>query len=86
MLFSRCQANGALAVKDVRSTDADARERRWVVCHNEEQAQKDRADREPIVVALKDQLRRGANRGISKLVLLCLTPDSRCQYTRPPVE
>jgi len=60
-----------LAVKDVRFTDAEGRERRWVVCHNEEQAQKDRADREAIVAALEDRLRRGekslvGNRGYRK--------------------
>ena len=42
-----------------------------MVCHNEEQARKDRADRAAIVAALKDQLRRGekslvGNRGYRK--------------------
>jgi hypothetical protein len=46
-------------------------EHRYIVCHNEEQARKDRADREAIVAALTDQLRRGAkalvgNRGYRK--------------------
>ena len=34
-------------------------ERRYVVCLNEEQAKKDRADREAIVAALQEQLQRG---------------------------
>jgi transposase len=60
-----------LAVKDVRFAGSDGRQRRWVVCHNEEQARKDRADREAIVAALEDQLRRGekslvGNRGYRK--------------------
>ena len=61
-----------LSVKDVRFT-ADGRDRRYVVCHNLEQAAKDRADREAIVAALEDQLRKGAkslvgNRGYRKYV------------------
>jgi len=43
-----------LKVKDVSVNG-----RRYVVCHNEEQAEKDRADREAIVAALRDQLKRG---------------------------
>ena len=35
-------------------------ERRYIVCHNEDQAKKDRIDREAIVAALRDQLRQGA--------------------------
>jgi hypothetical protein len=34
-------------------------ERRYVVCLNEEQARKDRADREAIVAALREQLKQG---------------------------
>jgi hypothetical protein len=49
-----------LKVKDVRFTAADGRDRRFVVCHNVEQAEKDRHDREAIVAALEDQLRHGA--------------------------
>lgn len=49
-----------LKVKDVRFTAEDNRDRRFVVCHNEEQATKDRADREAIVKALEDQLKGGA--------------------------
>ena len=49
-----------LKVKDVRFTAEDNRDRRFVICHNEEQATKDRADREAIVKALEDQLKQGA--------------------------
>jgi transposase len=46
-------------------------EHRYIVCRNEEQAKKDRADREAIVAALADRLRDGAkslvgNRGYRK--------------------
>jgi transposase len=44
-----------LKVKEVWVED-----RRYVICHNEDQAKKDRADREAIVAALRDQLRQGA--------------------------
>jgi Transposase DDE domain len=62
-----------LRVKDVRFTAEDGRDRRFVVCHNVEQAQKDRHDREAIVAALKDQLKSGAkslvgNKGYRKFV------------------
>jgi transposase len=58
-------------VKDVRFTAEDGRDRRYVVCHNAEQAAKDRADRQAIVAALEDQLKHGAkslvgNRGYRK--------------------
>lgn len=43
-----------LKVKQVRIED-----RCYIVCSNEEQARKDRADREAIVGALRDQLKRG---------------------------
>jgi hypothetical protein len=49
-----------LRVKDIRFTGQDGRARRFVVCHNEEQAAKDRADREAIVASLEDQLKHGA--------------------------
>jgi hypothetical protein len=60
-----------LLVKDVRFTGADDRDRRYVVCHNPEQENKDRADREAIVAALEDRLRQGdkslvGNRGFRK--------------------
>ena len=49
-----------LKVKDVRFTAEDGRDRRFVICHNQEQAAKDRADREAIVQSLADQLKAGA--------------------------
>jgi transposase len=49
-----------LKVKDVRFTAEDKRDRRFVICHNEEQAAKDRADREAIVKSLEEQLKHGA--------------------------
>jgi len=57
-----------LKVKQVRIED-----RRYIVCYNEDQARKDRADREAIVAALSDQLKRGdksliGNKGYRKYV------------------
>ncbi len=57
-----------LRVKEVRIED-----RRYIVCHNEDQARKDRADREAIVGALRDQLKQGdksliGNKGYRKYV------------------
>jgi hypothetical protein len=57
-----------LRVKEVWVED-----RRYIVCHNEDQAKKDRADREAIVAALRDQLRQGAkslvgNKGYRKFL------------------
>ena len=49
-----------LKVKDIHFTAEDKRDRRFVVCHNEEQAAKDRADREAIVKSLEEQLKHGA--------------------------
>ena len=43
-----------LKVKEVWVED-----RRYIVCHNEEQAAKDKADREAIVASLQDRLRQG---------------------------
>lgn len=48
-------------------------ERRYVVCHNEEQAKKDRADREAIVAALREKLKQGSkslvgNKGFRKFL------------------
>jgi hypothetical protein len=62
-----------LKVKDVRFTAEDGRDRRFVVCHNVEQARKDREDREAIVAGLQDQLKGGAkslvgNKGYRKYV------------------
>jgi len=48
-----------LKVKNVRFTDEQGQDRRYIICHNEEQAAKDRADREAILAALEDQLKRG---------------------------
>jgi len=46
-----------LKVKDVRfSSKDDPSGRRYVVCHNEEQARKDRADREAILASLQTKL------------------------------
>jgi DNA-directed RNA polymerase specialized sigma24 family protein len=58
-----------LKVKEVRVED-----RRYVVCLNDEQAQKDQADREAIVEALREQLQRGAkslvgNKGYRKYLV-----------------
>ena len=57
-----------LKVKEVRIED-----RRYILCHNEDQARKDRADREAIVAALGEQLKRGdksliGNKGYRKYV------------------
>jgi hypothetical protein len=57
-----------LKVKEVWVED-----RCYIVCHNEDQARKDRADREAIVAALRDQLKRGAkslvgNKGYRKFL------------------
>jgi hypothetical protein len=43
-----------LKVKEVRVNG-----RRYIVCYNEDQAKKDRADRQAIVESLRDQLKRG---------------------------
>ena len=57
-----------LEVKEVRVAD-----RRYIICFNEEQARKDRADRKAIVAALRKQLRRGdkslvGNKGYRKFL------------------
>ena len=57
-----------LRVKEVRVAD-----RRYVICRNEDQARKDKADREAIVEALSDKLKQGAkslvgNRGYRKFL------------------
>lgn len=57
-----------LAVKEVRIA-----ERRYIVCHNEEQARKDRATRQALVAGLRDKLAGGAkkligNKGYRKYV------------------
>ena len=57
-----------LQVKEVRIAD-----RRYIVCHNPDQAKKDRADREAIVESLRDQLKRSdksliGNKGYRKFL------------------
>lgn len=57
-----------LKVKEVRVNG-----RRYIVCSNEDQARKDRADREAIVESLRDQLKRGdkslvGNKGYRKFL------------------
>ena len=57
-----------LKVKEVRIEN-----RRYVVCGNEDQAKKDRADREAIVAGLRDQLKKGdksliGNKGYRKYI------------------
>ena len=57
-----------LKVKEVR-----VHQRRYVVCHNQDQARKDAADREAIVAGLRDRLRQGAvalvgNKGYRKFL------------------
>lgn len=65
---NRNQDPSPLKVKDVWVED-----RRYVVCHNEEQARKDAADREAILAALEDHLRSGSkslvgNRGFRRFL------------------
>jgi transposase len=67
------KAPSPLKVKDIHFTGEDGRDRRYVVCHNSEQAAKDRKDREAIVAALEDQLKRGdkslvGNKGYRKYI------------------
>ena len=62
-----------LKVKDICFRGEDGRQRRYVVCHNEEQARQDREDRQAIVAALEDQLRHGdkslvGNKGYRKFL------------------
>jgi len=58
-----------LKVKEVRVA-----ERRYIVCYNEEQAEKDRKDREAILAALTEQLKQGdkslvGNKGYRRFLL-----------------
>jgi transposase len=64
----RSEDPAPLKVKEVRIED-----RRYIVCYNEDQARKDRADREAIVAGLAEQLKRGdksliGNKGYRKYV------------------
>jgi len=65
---ARSKDPSPLKVKEVRVED-----RRYVVCYNEDQARKDRADRQAIVQSLQDQLKRGdksliGNKGYRKFL------------------
>jgi transposase len=73
-----------LQVKEVRMEP-----RRYIVCYNPDQARKDRADREAIVEALRDQLKRGdksliGNKGYRKFVKA--TEGKRFEIDRAKVE
>ena len=62
------KAPAPLKVKEVRIG-----ERRYIVCHNEDQAKKDAADRQAILKSLEDQLKRGdkelvGNKGYRKFL------------------
>lgn len=64
-------------------------QRRYVICHNEEQAQKDAADRQAIVAGLRDRLRQGAvalvgNKGYRKFLRTRPGAASRSTRRRPP--
>lgn len=65
---TRSKDPSPLKVKEVRVNG-----RRYIVCHNEDQAKKDCADREAIVGSLRDQLKRGdkslvGNKGYRKFL------------------
>ncbi len=71
------KSRSPLKVKQVMVED-----RRYIVCHNEEQARKDRADREAIVTKLREQLQQGGkklvgNKGFRKY----LSTPSRGSFT-----
>ncbi len=68
-----------LKVKQVMIDD-----RRYIVCHNEQQARKDKADREAIVKTLEEQLKRGAkslvgNKGYRKFLKLDKGDDKKAE-------
>ena len=54
---TRSKDPSPLKVKDVRFEGDDGQQRRYIVCHNEEQAARDQADRETMVAALQDKLK-----------------------------
>jgi len=71
------KALSPLKVKEVHVTidedDPDSDTRRYIVCHNENQAKKDAADRQAIVASLKDKLKQGdkelvGNKGYRKYI------------------
>ena len=57
------KASSPLKVKEVHvpidEDDPDSGTRRYIVCHNENQAKKDAADSEACVASLKDKLKQG---------------------------
>jgi transposase len=64
----KSKAPAPLKVKEVLVED-----RRYIICHNEDQARKDRADREAIVAGLQERLKQGAtslvgNKGYRKFL------------------
>ncbi len=71
------KAPSPLKVKEVHviidEDDSDSATRRYIVCHNENQAKKDAADRQAIVASLKDKLKQGdkelvGNKGYRKYI------------------
>ena len=71
------KAPSPLKVKEVHvpidENDPDSGTRRYIICHNENQAKKDAADREAIVASLKDKLKQGdkglvGNKGYRKYI------------------
>jgi transposase len=73
-----------LKVKEVRVNG-----RRYIVCYNEDQARKDRADREAIIESLRDQLKRGdkslvGNKGYRKF--LKLVPGKRFEIDQEKIQ
>ena len=76
------KAPSPLKVKEVR-----VGERRYIVCHNEDQAQKDAADREAILKHLEDQLKAGdkqlvGNRGYRKYLKSAGTARFEIDYAK----
>jgi transposase len=67
------KAKGSKAPSPLRVKDVRVGERRYVVCFNEDQATKDRHDREAIVAGLQDALKQGdksliGNKGFKRYV------------------
>jgi len=85
---TRSKDRSPLQVKDVRFKGDDGRQRRYIVCHNEEEAVKDRADRETMVAALKDKVKHSpktlmGNKGYRRYVK---ADDQRMQIDYQKVE